>query len=58
MSMSAEVWTHLWADWSVAERRRTEAPVTLDAQTRQMVAANEADWDARVLQSARGVLVR
>ena len=45
--MSAEVWTHLWADWSVAERRRTEAPVTLDAQTRQMVAANEADWDAR-----------
>jgi 2-polyprenyl-3-methyl-5-hydroxy-6-metoxy-1,4-benzoquinol methylase len=45
--MSAEVWTHLWADWSVAEGRRTEAPVTLDAQTRQMVAANEADWDAR-----------
>ena len=47
MSLSGEVWTQLWADWSVAERRRMEAPVTLDAETRQMVAANEADWDAR-----------
>ncbi|MGW1339846.1 class I SAM-dependent methyltransferase [Kribbella sp. NPDC002412] len=47
MSMSAEMWTWAWADWAVAERERTEEPVSLDAETRQMVAANEADWDAR-----------
>jgi SAM-dependent methyltransferase len=47
MSMSAEVWTRTWADWVQAERGRTEAPVTLDADALRMVAANEADWDAR-----------
>jgi SAM-dependent methyltransferase len=47
MSMSGDVWTQLWADWAVAERERTEEPVTLDAETREMVTANEADWDAR-----------
>ena len=47
VTLSGEVWTRLWADWTAAERRRTETPVTLDVETQEMVAANEADWDAR-----------
>jgi 2-polyprenyl-3-methyl-5-hydroxy-6-metoxy-1,4-benzoquinol methylase len=47
MSMSGELWPQLWADWAAAERRRRETQVALDAEMLQMVAANEADWDAR-----------